>query len=329
MISSLRFGWINTAHSAIQEEATGLLPQSGLQNFLQKNAFRVDYFSQREDEEFSRKGPPHFLYLERLWQEGFEQRGRFDRMPFFKVRRAFDAQARKRLGERLVAEPLTPERLDALGAAGQANVYQSVVDHYQAMVQTFAEIRQRQDQLKRNQKMEGEDRYRLTYRLTELAGQLSHFVADLYQPMHDTYYDWEIPAPARSAHFAIDGLLYSDSRHRQDFTAWRDQFHRSRATRRFEPEALSLPEIKRLLAGGLEACYMKVFDLVQADARARSESRRFLIFGINKAKYLEKLRAAWSPIIQQQMNQAAEMTAALLHSAYVAGGAPNLGALEG
>lgn len=328
MISPLRFGWINTAHNAIQEEAIGLLPENGLQKVLQQNVFRVNYFSQREDEEFSRKGAPHFLTMEQFWQAGLTQRGRFEKMRFFKVRKAFSSQAREERATAFQASPLTPETLDALAGQGQANVYQSVIDHYQALVKTFADLRERQGQLKRNQRLPNEARYGLVYRLAELAGQMAHFIGDLYQPMHGTYYEWEIPAPQRSAHFAMDGLLFNDQRHQQDFQGWRDQFHRLRATWRFEPEALGLDEIKRLLVRGLESGYMKLFDIVQADAKARASSRRFLIFGIDRDRYLEKLRAAWTPIIQQQMNQAAEMTATLLQSAYSAGGSPNMSLLD-
>lgn len=328
MISPLRFGWISTAHNAIQEEAVSLLPESSLQGFLQKNEFRVDYFSQREDEEFSRKGPRHFLSVAQFWQETPNPGNGLDRKPFRKIRRFFSALAREERAEAFAREPLTPSQLDALGVSGQKNVYQSVIDNYQALVDAFGELKRLEGGLKRGQALEGKTRYDLNYRLAELSGQLSHFIGDLYQPMHGTFYDWEIPAPAKSAHFAMDGLLFSDSRHKQDFTAWREQFRQQRIQRRFEAEALSLDEIKGLLARGLEANYMKLYDIVQADAHARDTSFKFLIFGTDKARYQEKIHAAWSPIIQQQMNLAAEMTATLFHSAYTTAGSPNLGLLD-
>lgn len=298
----LRFGWSAVGHREISDAAVALLPVSSarLKNFLAPTAMEQVHAKSAE-EDSRRAGPNHFVNLENIIEANaaekpWEKTDRRRRAAFsFEVMQNFFSPAlRKARQEKL--NTVTHKEFQGLD-----NVFRKSIAVYQDLVSIFQEIKTRPQQ-----------KAMLLGKLIEKLGE-THYWDDLHQPMHTSaFYRWKLETGKLNAHRFLEGKLMN----KQAYTEWRNQLM-GRNNFAFSPVPLSLQEIRADFLQQIRDGYMILFDLVAADLNARQG-------GTEGRVYKALLRNAWLPLTTKRMDEAALNKAALLHSAYQAGGSPDL-----
>jgi hypothetical protein len=289
----------------MQESSTERLSPSSYKHFLRTHMNTIHKASLDQDK--LHMGPQHYLKMEpllgitnhsALTQEGFRN--------FSNVSRAFTETEHTRQKDHFEASALKPKRLPPTNDT--QNAFNQSLLEYRQLVSSLAQIN-------RVDLSSPETRKQLSDDIAQSAGRLSHYVTDLLQPLHATvFYTWRLPYPGmKTSHAYMEHTVMS----KPDYTLWQSRFRRTSRT----SQPLMEAGIRKNLLQQFEQSYLRVFDLVAGERKARQNAPA------DKELFEEQLKDAWRPIIEERMNAATQTLSDILTSAYSAAGKPNLNKL--
>ena len=300
-----------------------VLPDSPWKQFLNRRIENIHHHSILQDE--NHKGPDHYINLENTEVLGPREVSQTDRT-FEGVQRHFTPELQSQLADRFEKQPLDVATLTAARSAtskppgenwdGQSNVYDRIQRSYDHLVAELKEA---------TAKPPGWifEKVRRMKALEKTVGELSHYVADLHQPMHTTgFHSWPTAYVWRSeygydingSHDVFERALFST----EELWRWRKGIEK-------EHGAVPLPKSKEAIMARLgrevEKGYLLMPDLIDTDGKAWDTTG-------NDEDYFEVLRKAWRPIAQHQMEKGTENLSAMLALAYKEAGKPDLSVLN-
>lgn len=311
----VKFGWGWSGHTAIEKGGINLLPDSPWKGWLKDNADLINDHSIRQDKCHS--GPDHFINLETMDTPGAELPD--SERTYAGVSKAFSAHRKQAKADEFARSPLDPQVVD-----GHQNVLAAVTGYYTLLVEALKDIAA-------NPPRRPIEVTWQNIRLHALVGALAHYIGDLHQPMHNTaYHTWELAHPwsfkARGetisnddAHAFFERELFrpDDGRGREDYHKWHNALYASG----YQPKADTLTSFRERLTRMIETGYLRVFDLVAKDRRAREKAR-------SPENYHQRLRRSWKAGAEKYMAEAARTMSDMLLSAWRDAGKPDLGGLK-
>ncbi len=291
-----KFGWGWDSHNAIEAASIHWLPDSSFKGFLQRHLPEINRVSIRQDTEH--EGPQHYLNLEDTAQPPISKEEAHD---FNRVRQQFSPQNQAAQRQQFRQSPLSAERL-----AKFTNVFQVTTQLYDGLVGLLK-------QASIAPWLPPASKAQLGGQITETVGALSHYAADLNQPLHTTRHStWQTalakPNEQGSHHF-MEVILFTKSENRN--------LGNNLAKLHYQPTYLPPLGLKQRLLQQIQNAYLQVFNLAQGDAQGRN----------SPSTYFASLKQAWQPIATQQTVASACTVSDILHSAYEEAGRPDLSQL--
>ena len=163
-----KFGWGWGAHTSIETAAFSMMPKSSFKKTLEDNLMAINRLS--VDCDVYNAGPKHFLGLEKMSP---------NHTSFYNPwRHGFKGVEKAHLEYQMLQEP------DSAEWTKGENVFNETMTLYKKLVAQLKQIGQSGKLPKQKESA-----------LLETVASLSHYAADLTQPMHTTeFYDWNIPS---------------------------------------------------------------------------------------------------------------------------------------
>ncbi len=302
-ISDIRFGWSTEGHRHIERTAINLLPNNSYRRFLQQNMAAINEVSALQDRNNS--GPDHFVPLEQSESGGQPLRQAEDHS-FGTIDKAFSANRRTGRENALGTQKASALEMAADGVPAR-NVFNATMGEYRRLVALLRKASG--DKTASNQQQ-------FSKALVERVGSLAHFVGDLNQPMHTSYfYNWRLATPEkRKAHKELERNVMSPL----DYVNWANRLsaHPSSSLNR----ALHSRVVPSCVLDALQKSHIGMFTLVAADRESRTMKGQ-------PVDYLEKLHRAWRPVMETQLSESTVLLNQLLHSAFVEAEKPVIQAL--
>ena len=152
--------------------------------------------------------------------------------------------------------------------------------------------------------------------LENTIGALSHYVGDMHQPLHTTHYhNWQLAFPGRGgSHGYLEGSLFQG----RDYPNWQKRLLQKEKGK--ARQTLSFAQVQERVLRQIEAGYLRVFDLVATDKKARTHQTQAV-------GYFKEIRKEWKDIASDRMEDSARTLSDVLHSAYIEAGRPDMTAL--
>ncbi len=280
-----RFGWDSRGHGAIREGAFNRLPQTPLKPFLQES--RPFIAASDDSQDIYHKGPHHFINLE-LPVNRFSGNGP---LPLDFIFRHFNPNARQWLAG-LWQNP--PGNGPALPQG--ETVVTATLTAYRDTRRLMRQVIETQD---------AGQKETLQLALSDAIGRLSHYVGDLFMPLHSTtYHDWPIhPAfPQSGIHAFLEQAVLTPN---------------DLAQLANPPKTSPLPELtaetlEPFLKRQVLESHLAVYDIVQAQQTCLANPWA----AANPYACSTALRTAFRPILLSRMTRAQETLSALLNLAW-------------
>ncbi|MBX2860826.1 MAG: hypothetical protein KTR14_06300 [Vampirovibrio sp.] len=318
--SAPRFGWGAQSHHAFHQKILndGGLKSPSLRNFVESNTALINGYS--DSLHLYEKGRNHHAHLEDLMGPSYKTK---DDVPTFEaVKNRFTPDLKERIKNMIPAQPRTYHQLE--NTHNKRNALYQTMDAYLKLVSRFRDIAHHKPATEFQQMEVKSDLVRLTARL-------SHYLADLYQPLHLTnYYTWTLPVRDENERpLSLHPILEYDPDMNNLYHEWGvTPFGRQNlpGTTVGSGSAMATTEFEAQLLRDIRQSYAKVADMAQADAGLRQQLNN----GENadSQAYLRDLKSAVAPIMIRQAEKGAHMLVKALESAYQKSGRPDLTTLE-
>ncbi len=311
--STPRFGWSYEAHTAIEQAVAKQLPAEtdSFKRFLQTNMADINRISVEQDTKHP--GPKHYTDLEELYPNGeqpFDPPNKTNYVRSFEtVQKFFAPEAKARKQDEFIRQPLN--------TASKTRFLKSNTNGFQATMQSYNQLVDLLKEINQTPFFFSSEKQKLRTNLTKTLGELSHYAADLQQPLHLTCYaSWKqkFKYPSRKsgatikdggAHFYLElSMPKPDDFSPMAKTASKPNHHPPR-------------QLEHNLLNQMEKSYLSIFDLVQSDQQAQQTSQGLY-------EYFSQLKQAWTPILETHVRTATKTLETLLYSAYIEAGRPDV-----
>ncbi len=319
--TSVRFGWFDHGHHAIDTGAINRLPQQTQderqwQGFLKEN---LQFIHDEDDmEDLVYDGPMHYVDLDK-WLRPDVPVAHEKKMgvSWEEAQNAFSEEERHRLHQRWHASSIEPEDFYR-----PRNIFLSVMQKYDMVKRQLESIAQgnkrlltvapghtsRELNIQRNFYLE----------LVRNVGRLSHYIGDLFMPLHLTrYHDWLLHPDAKAEqhaftegmHFFLEGKTLTT----QDY-----QSLLSTPVKAPPGPPLNREALRTYLIEKMQQTYGRMYDLVRLQQQALAQKREHASTDL----YEKRLAEAVKPLLLEQLQSAQEALAVTLQSVWHEAGRP-------
>lgn len=288
----LKFGWSWQGHRAIERAAFESLPKEArpLKQFFKQHLDEINQHSINEDKKPDNTS--HLFFWEQLNQKNVKKLPANQR-DFDIIKDKFSFENKKHFIKQNRTSPVSQETLNS-----KSNPFSLSVGLYHQLVSQLKQLEQA------NTAPEQET---IKQSILKTTGKLSHYVADLTQPMHSTqYYFWNLPSKEQpnshrffEMHLLTEGetIQWMIKQSKEIYTEGKRVFNKA-----------DFKQLKSRLCEEANKSYERFYDIVMNDAAIRGS--------VHDDRYSDLLRIRWKDIAKDRMSVAANLLNQIVTAAY-------------